>query len=124
MKRVRIFIFIFLLSTSGAMATPPAKLILSYDAKERVLNIDITHPSIDMSEHFIRRIVIYKNGEQFEQVFLNKQPHPYQYVYPVPLDLLPNDKISVKVYCREGGAKTAALDGEAAAIPPMTEKDY
>ena len=90
-----------------AWATPPYKLDVRYDAGDKALKVDIEHASHELSEHYIRKITVYKNSEEPKIFYYSHQPSPQQFTLTIPFEAKNGDKIRITASCSEGGSKDA-----------------
>jgi desulfoferrodoxin (superoxide reductase-like protein) len=84
-------------------------MILDYDRGEKQLSVEITHPSNDINEHYIRKVTIKNNSQIVKEHYSFRQAHPHKFTLKFPLIAEAGDVIEVKVYCSEGGSRTAKL---------------
>ena len=92
-----------------AGAHPPSNMTLDYDLEKRVLHITMKHVTNNSREHYIRLIVIYKNGEEFASYFLPYQVSPKGIDREVAMDAETGDEIKVKAICSDAGRKEVTL---------------
>lgn len=105
MKKVPIFSIIVLLLTSNlqAIAHSPTDLELSYDIKNGVLHIEMTHVTNDIREDGIRRLLIYKNDEEVSAMTIVKQTTPHSLIKDVSFAAVVGDTIRVRAISKRGG---------------------
>jgi hypothetical protein len=108
MKKNLLFLMVMLLSPA-AHATPPGDLNLTYDLDKQSLTAQGPHPTQDMTEHYIRRMEVSKNGGEVKMFYFPRQNSASEFKETVPFNMEPNDKIHVKVFCSQGGSKEADL---------------
>jgi hypothetical protein len=90
-------------------ATPPLEMDLAYDQAKGTLDVRFVHPSTNRNKHFIRRIEVIKNNEEPTKYFYGFQPAAREFTYTYDLKAGPQDIITVKAHCEEGGTKEATL---------------
>ena len=100
---------LFFLLPKILFAHPPTGLKLEYDKKKSLLHIEMTHVTANIVKHYIRRIVIYKNGTQEKAWAIVKQTTPHNHAEDVSLKAVAGDMISVEAYSTEGGIGKATL---------------
>ena len=93
------------MTVSGAVAfaTPPSQIELSYDALKGNLHIEAEHPSDRLDRHYLRRMVIYKNDVQDQELFYPRQTYAAKFVADTALKADPGDRIAVELFCSQGG---------------------
>ena len=109
--------FIFLFYAAMASATPPSEILLSYDTDKSILHVSARHPSERLQRHYLRRLVISKNDVVVQTVTFSSQKLASGLEEDIEFKADPGDKISVEVFCSQGGSKKAELlipkpDGE------------
>lgn len=108
---VFIFIICFLvLSPSILLARPPSKIIMSYDTKTSVLDIEVKHVTVNVVKHYIRKVVVYKNSQEILNKTYPRQPQPPGFSEKVNVNAKVGDIFTVKAYCIEGGIGEEKLE--------------
>lgn len=102
-------IIIFCGMTGRAMARPPAEINLSYDTEKKNLHIEARHVTSNSRKHFIRRVVVYKNGEEIEKRFYVQQTTAAMLIEDLALEAVPGDVLRVEAVCNEAGRKETTL---------------
>jgi len=92
-----------------ANATPPANVELSYNTEKQVLEVKITHASSNLDKHYIKKVVIKKNGEAVGGGDYTSQPEKELFIYTYTLVVAPGDLLEVKATCSVFGSKKAEL---------------
>jgi len=108
MKKVFFGILIVFIWLSKAGATPP-DVTLNYDPGTQILKIDVVHVSNNVREHYIRRLVVYKNNEETESMTFPRQETPTGFTKSISMAVQPGDSIRVEAFCKEGGTKAAEV---------------
>ncbi len=90
-------------------ATPPSEIQLQYDRDRKVLAIQVAHVTRDLTEHFIRKILVYKNEEAPLSYFFTRQPSADELKTEVHLELKAGDTARVKAVCSKAGFKEETL---------------
>ena len=104
--------FCFFLSTflpSLSWARPPSKIILEYDQQKKILHMEFKHVSLDPRKHYLRRVLIYKNDEDFIQKNYSSQTNAQGLIQDLTIDLKPGDVIRVLAICSDAGRKEETL---------------
>lgn len=134
MFETRIFGFWTLLnlfSFSSAWATPPTTLDLTYDPTAGVLQVEAKHISDHLDKHYLRRLVIDRNGAKDKEIAYTRQKYPSKFIEDIPFIAKPGETIAVEVFCSQGGSKRAELiidsttpsaQGPAPENPPSSPK--
>ena len=105
-------------AASISWATPPSKIILTYDQDKKILNIDVEHVSSHLRKHHIRKLVVYKNDKEVQTFYYSNQTSSTGLVQDVSLEAKPEDIIKVVVTCTESGPTEEVLTIPA---PPTPE---
>ena len=93
-----------LMSVRLGFAASPSSIDISYDSKEKNLHIAVNHVTHDPREHYIRKILIYKNADTEPAIYRYVQQSSTQaQAEDVAIDLKPGDTIKVEAYCIEAG---------------------
>lgn len=102
MKFCSLFLSVFFLLVSPAMAHPPSELALSYDSQAKILSVKMVHVTTD-ARHFIRKITVSINGGEPVNFYYPKQTTAQGMAEEIPLNANPGDSIAVKAICSKGG---------------------
>lgn len=111
-KHVRALLFVIFMVgifVTLSWATPPTNLTLTYDLETKTLHIEMTHVSSHLRKHYIRKILVYKNDQEVEDIRLVSQTTPSSVIRDVVLDAKDKDVIRVKAICSEAGTAEASL---------------
>ena len=103
---------------AAAFATPPGDLNLSFDVDKGQITVQGPHPTQEMTEHFIRRVVVVKNDEPARTFYYPRQTSASEFKYTIELSIVPGDNIHVEVHCNQGGSKAGDL-----VIPEASTQD-
>ena len=96
---------------------PPTDLKLDYDIDKKNLHIEMTHVTGNIREHYIRKLIVSLNQKEIISETIVRQTTPHNFLRDIPLDANPNDVITVKAICKEGGSAEASIT-----IPAPEEK--
>lgn len=105
-------IFLFLLVVGLLVQTVwahPPETNLSYDAKAKMLHIEIKHVSSNLNNHRIREVEILKNDKTINHLYFARQPTPTGLTQDVPLEAVKGDRIRVRVISAKTGPKEETL---------------
>lgn len=108
-KFLLLFLFISILIVDSTFAHPPQDIQLSYDKEKKVLDIIVKHTTKDLFEHYIKKLIIYKNDEELSQHSFKRQTTAARLVATVPLEVESEDVIRVEAICSEVGRKQKVL---------------
>ncbi|MDD1706267.1 MAG: hypothetical protein LUQ12_04440 [Methanoregulaceae archaeon] len=110
MQKLCFLIIILLFAITGvAAAHPPARIELTYTEQSGELGTTITHNVADPATHFVREVVIRKNGEVYASENFTGQPSPDIFTYRYQIPLSPGDEVTATADCNIGGSVTARL---------------
>jgi len=90
-------------------ARPPTALDLQYDVENKILTIDVKHVTKNPRKHHIRKLVVFKNGEELEIFRYVTQATSQGFSQEFSMDTEEGDVIRVKAYCNEAGIKEELL---------------
>ena len=90
-----------------ANAHPPASVELTYNAEKQILEVKITHASSNLDKHYVKKVVIKKNGEAVGGSDYTNQPEKELFIYTYTLVVAPGDLLEVKATCSVFGSKIA-----------------
>ncbi len=101
-----------------AAATPPSSVVLSYDQASSVLSVTITHPILNIPEHYIKEVKLTVNGNAVNDSSYTGQASDIV-TYTYPLALRPGDLVEATAVCSIAGSGTGKfiLPGPAANAP-------
>lgn len=104
-----LFTLIPLLHPVPANAHGPKTVLLTYDLPSQTLNVTITHGSPSPTNHYIKRVVIKKDGKVLETAEYKSQPDTPQFTYTYKIAAASGDTLEVKVTCNIFGSKTEKI---------------
>ncbi len=103
---------------SSAWATPPTEMDLSYDPAQGTLHVEAKHVSDHLDKHYLRRLLLYRNGVQEQELTYTRQKYPSKFIEDIPLIAKPGEIIAVEVFCSQGGSKRAELTIDSTSTSP------
>jgi len=103
------FIFVPWLAPATADAHGPKTLQLAYDAAAQSLRVTLSHPSPNPGFHYIKRVVVKKNGQVLETAEYTSQPNTPDFTYVYKIAAAPGETLEVKATCNIWGSKTEKL---------------
>jgi hypothetical protein len=92
-----------------SFANAPKNVTLEYDAASQTLSVTITHPSSFPSFHYIKTVVIKKNGNEVSNKKYENQPDMATYTYKYNIAAAAGETLEVTATCSIAGSKTATL---------------
>lgn len=114
MKRVIqcLFFSVLFIAAGPVYATPPREINLDFDLEKGVLSIEMLHVSHDRNGHYIRKVVILRNGKEIKSIHNRQQVDPSHFLLEVSMEAVVGDTIEIKALCAGGGSKTAQMKVE------------
>lgn len=109
MRKAIFFATSIIFISSIALARPPQDMLLNYDAEKGLLEIDMRHISDDANRDYIRKIVMYVNGNEEGVKYNRKQVDPARFKESFEFLAKDGDVIKIKAYCSDGGVGEAEL---------------
>jgi hypothetical protein len=100
---------IFLCYPQVSLANPPQEITLEYDANSQTLAVSITHKSISPGFHYIKTVVIRKNGMAVSTNTYENQPAPETFTYKYKVPAAEGETLEVTAVCSLYGSKTVNL---------------
>ena len=103
-----IFVFMitcfFLAFCSIAYAHPSSDIIITFDAKTKILNAVIMHNVNNPEKHFIKKVGVALNGQEIIEHKISRQDNNASQAvrYLIP-DVKAGDILSVEAYCSISG---------------------
>jgi len=92
------------------MAHPPKKVNLKYDKETKILSICLPHAVKDINKHYIDKITISVNGEEFKVLEYKAQTSEASHKVEIKLpDLKKGDKVKVEAKCNKMGKKSSTI---------------
>jgi len=99
-----------IIMTSNVFANPPSAIYADYDSTRHELNVKAQHIVTKRAEHFVKRVVIYKNGKEvLTKTFDFQTSHRNQTMPPISLDAKKSDKIRIVAFCNISGSYEKTL---------------
>jgi hypothetical protein len=95
---------ILLGQTESSYAHPPSDIIITFDAKTKILNAVIMHKVSNPENHFIKKIDTALNGQEIIEHKISRQDNNVSQTvsYLIP-DAKTGDILSVEAYCSISG---------------------
>lgn len=108
MKKLFLFILFSIIIGFAAQAHPASKVIVTY--KDGKLTVQANHKVKDASDHYIKTVVVYVNGEAVQTLDLTGQNSVNSETLVVNLpDLKKGDVVEVKTTCNKFGTKSGKI---------------
>lgn len=82
---------------------------LNYDFEGQTLLVEIKHVARDPREDYVRKLVVFKNGEEVLTKYYKVQINPSQFTEELSVEAEDGDQISVKAYAVEGGSRKQSI---------------
>jgi hypothetical protein len=101
-----VLILSMVLITGLVSATPPSDITIQYDRGSAVLSMDIVHPTLSTSFHYIRTVIIQVNNDAPVTIVLKNQTNKKESLVQKALVLKLGDKVTVTGICSLFGKKT------------------
>ena len=110
MKRsIAAFAVMLMAGASFVWAAPPTEMEISYDPAQGTLHVEAKHISDHLNKHYLRRLVIYRNGAKEQEIAYTRQKYPSKFIEDIPFIAKPGETIAVEVFSSEGGTKRVEL---------------
>jgi desulfoferrodoxin (superoxide reductase-like protein) len=106
--RVLVFlvsVFFVLSLPHMALAHSPQNVDVFYDLKTKTLIVKITHPSNNPDKHYVKEVVVKKNGAVVQRGAYNKQDGDV-FTYTYKVQATAEDVFEVTAVCSIQGSKT------------------
>jgi hypothetical protein len=97
--------FLWAVFPMNANAHPPASVELTYYQDKQILEVKITHVSSSPDKHYVKKVVIKKNGEVAGGGDYTSQPDKEVFTYAYKLSVAPGDLLEVGAQCSIFGSK-------------------
>jgi hypothetical protein len=91
-------------------ADPPQYLYLEYDIFFKTLSVTITHESAATDRHYIKNVILRKNGDVISTNAYTSQPDPSQFTYTYDADAADGDVLEVTAECSTSGSLTTSFN--------------
>ena len=103
-KTSYLLIALIVLTPFAALANPPAAILASYDNGLQELNVTVQHPVTDPKKHYIKKVVVLKNGKEVaEKTFTFQTSRRAQTMPPFHIDAKKGEKLVIKAFCSISG---------------------
>jgi hypothetical protein len=114
MKKVLfITMILVLISTFGVYAHPPGNIELNFNLENKMLEVTIPHNSGDNTDHFIKSVKVYLNGNQhIEQDFIMQTDNGVQYLHYMIPGAKSGDTINLNAECNKFGSREIEITVE------------
>jgi hypothetical protein len=107
------FLTLFVINLNVVRAHPPSNLALSYDQKNEILTVSITHVVTDPNQHFIKSVEVDVNGTVILTEIYTSQPNRNTFTYEYSIVAGEGAIITVTARCNEnGGLGRSIIVGE------------
>jgi hypothetical protein len=90
-------------------AHPPQNIHLEYDMFFQNLTVKITHKSAAPDQHYIKSVIIKKNGKVFSTTPYESQPDKETFTYTYKVSAKDGDVLEVTAACSVFGSKTEKI---------------
>jgi desulfoferrodoxin (superoxide reductase-like protein) len=102
---------VILLAASSAMASPPNAIHAKYDEGRQELEITVQHMVNDPSAHFIKEIVVYRNGQEVaRRSFEFQTSHRSLTVPPIKVPASAGDELRITAECNLSGSGETTIE--------------
>lgn len=108
---------IFLIASSLSLATPPSEVTITYNAGKELLHVVAKHPSDRLHRHYLRKMIVYKNGDADSTLYFGLQRFAWGLEEDVLLKAKPGDKLKIELFCSQGGSGEVEMTVSNAVIP-------
>jgi len=102
-------IVLFLSCAMPVCAAAPTNVALTYNIQAGTLHVSARHPTDRQNRYYVRSVIIYKNGERFEEATFTRQDSPAVFEADVQVEAVPGDTLRVELLATEGGIGRAEL---------------
>lgn len=101
-------LLIFLLAIP-VFAHSPSGVLLAYDNLNQTLNVTITHTSSNTDSHYVREVVVQKNGDEVLRREYSNQTTTATFSYDYPINATSGDLLKAAAYCSISGSRSAEI---------------
>lgn len=110
MKALLLTLAVFICFSATALAHPPSKVTLAYDAPTKKLNVTAVHKVKDVTTHFVITLEVSVNGKVVETKNYTVQTSKESLKTDLQLEgVAKGDKVEVKASCNKFGSKKGQL---------------
>jgi len=103
------FLSVFLASTCS-LAHPPNAIQAGYDVGRGELSVIVEHPVNDKWSHFVKEVVVYKNGQRVWGQDFDFQTSFRNLTFPpIEMRAIDGDTFRIVASCSEGGTGEKAI---------------
>ena len=112
-KKCLIISIIILTAASSLYAHPPSDIIISFDARSKILKAKILHNVSNPNSHFIKKVDVSLNGKEILSQQFSRQESTFSQTvsYLIP-DASSQDKLTVEAYCSISGKLERGISAE------------
>lgn len=113
-------LIIIIFQSALALAHPPNAIHANYDMVRGQLDVIVQHPVINKWKHFVKEVVVYKNGRKvLSQKFEFQTSFRSLTIPPISISAIDGDQFRIVAICNtEGrGEKTLTVGVEERAAP-------
>ena len=100
---------VLLLLAILAVAHSPSRVLLAYDDLNQTLNVTITHTSSNIDSHYVREVVVQKNGDEVLKREYTNQTTTTTFSYHYPINATSGDLLKAVAYCSISGSRSAEI---------------
>jgi hypothetical protein len=108
MKALATFMLLVMLALP-ATAHSPAQVSLVYDSQNQSLFVTTIHQVSNPSNHYVFKIAVQKNGEQFLTEEYKSQPTTSKFTYNYSINTSKGDVLKATAYCSIAGSRSAEI---------------
>ena len=91
-------------------AHPPGKMFISYNKIKHILSISIPHPVQDVNRHYIKKVIVLRNGKEvFSKDFIGQKSYDMHIVKIPGFVADKGDKLVIIAQCNTAGRRKQAF---------------
>lgn len=102
-------VMLILLLATPVVAHSPSQVLLAYDSLNQTLNVTLTHTSSNTDSHYIREVVVQKNGDEILKREYSNQTTTTTFSYDYPVNSTSGDLLRAAAYCSISGSRSAEI---------------
>lgn len=102
-------VMLILLLATPVVAHSPSQVLLAYDSLNQTLNVTLTHTSSNTDSHYIREVVVQKNGDEILKREYSNQTTTTTFSYDYPVNATSGDLLRAAAYCSISGSRSAEI---------------